>query len=117
MSTPWHLKPAALAIIAKMRRPAIKHTSQRYPLTVDHFHEYEGPEVDQLFALYGAELERRDAIVPYPTDRVVRADFLLGALFGDPASGGGYKTHWDTSDEWAAIRDEVNAALALECAA
>ena len=37
---------------------------------------------------------------------------MLGAVFGDPM-GITFKTHWDTSSEWAALRDALYAT-ALE---
>lgn len=104
---PWHLKPEALAILVRMKRPAIKHTSFQYPLTTDHFYEYEGRDVNRLTALFAMAIAERDAIVPYPADRMVTPSALLGALFGDP----GRNSHMDTCGHWQAIRDEVGKAL------
>jgi hypothetical protein len=115
MQPPWHTTPQALVILTKMPRPAIKHYEHQYPLNTDRWAEYEGRDVNKLVALFALHISDRDAMVPYPTDRVVMPSALLGALFGDPMGNPGtesaWRTHWDNSDEWAAIRAEVRTAL------
>lgn len=115
LNTPWHTSPQALSILSRMQRPAIQHFEHQYPRTTDKWAEYEGRDVNKLTALFTLHIADRDATVPYPTDRVVTPSALLGAMFGDPMGNpgtqGAWRTHWDNSPEWQAIRDDVGAAM------
>jgi hypothetical protein len=44
-------------------------------------------------------------------------EHVLGALWGDPSSGGNYRTALDDCADWAYIRDAFNAALDVRAAA
>jgi hypothetical protein len=110
---PWHLTPEALAIIATMQRPAIFHGENIYVTSLDRFARYEGEAVDRLEDIFAEHLTTGI--------RQISPAALLGAMFGDPmgnpGTAGAWRTHWDNSDEWAAIRADVAGALMAECVA
>lgn len=116
----WYLTPEALALLTK--RPASHSFERRYALTIDHWSEYSGPAVAKLHALYTAEFDRLNNQRPGSREALdahlsACPGDVLGAVFGDPDTGGAYRSFRDGSAKWAAIRNAVSNALAMKAAA
>lgn len=97
----WYTTPEAVALLDGFKRkPRIKHAK-----SAEWCSSFAGRRAEALAELW------------YRSDRThfVSCDdhwHVLGALFGDP-NAVGWKSHWDTSEEWATIRTKLAATGGL----
>ena len=96
----WYTTPEAVALLDGFKRkPRIKHAK-----SAEWCACYGGSRVMLLTGLW-LDDDPREPWDPMPFH-------VLGALFGDP-NAVGWKSHWDTSEEWAAIRSKLAATGGL----
>lgn len=127
-NAPWYLAPAALALLPRVR-PAIERWHQDWISGREHHAAYIGPEVDALFAHWGAlyreqqELGEKQGCWPDDADDKLHPapEAVLGAVFGDPGGnpdqpGYEWRTTNDQSAAWERIRDDIERASRAEAA-
>jgi hypothetical protein len=94
----WYTTPEAVAILDSFtRRPRIRHAK-----SAEWCSYFTGKRVTTLGLLWFDTCTQLGQ-APW---------HVLGALFGDP-NAVGWKSHWDTSEEWATIRAKLAATGGL----
>lgn len=105
----WHSTSEGIALLAKIdRRPRMRRAQDRY----GDWHADYAPtgKVRALTSYWAATCIVAEPTCASPLQQ--SPNHVLGAVFGDPM-GVTFKTHWDTSSEWAALRDAL-CATAME---